>query len=72
MDLSILNFVFITKAATPGVYWINLNAVTKRKFHAPHKTRAPIIQLVVGQTNGAILDERRRPWYLCILFKEEQ
>jgi len=37
MALRILNFVFITKAAIPGVYWINLNAVTERKFHAPHK-----------------------------------
>ena len=39
MALRILNFVFITKAAIPGVYWIHLNAVTERKFHAPHKAR---------------------------------
>jgi len=37
MALSTLKFVFITKAATPGVYWLNPNAVTERKFHAPHK-----------------------------------
>jgi hypothetical protein len=57
MALSNLNFVFISEAATPGVYWTSVNAIAKRKFHAPHKNRAPIIQLVVGQTNGAIPNE---------------
>jgi len=63
MALRILNFVFITKAAIPGVYWINQNAVTERKFHAPHKA---------GPNEWAIPDERRRPWYLFTLFKDEQ
>lgn len=41
MALSILNFVFITKAATPSVYWINLKEGDQKKIPRSSRTNHP-------------------------------